>query len=62
LDLAGGRRIAASLRRREVRALAFDLGTSIQISCNLIEPLRVGPAALYDEVAASLEGSGARRH
>ena len=60
LDLAGGRRIAASLRRREVRALAFDLGTSIQISCNLIEPLRVGPAALYDEVAASLEGSGAR--
>jgi glutamate formiminotransferase len=47
-------RIASGLRRPQVRALAFDMGDLVQISCNLIDPLAVGPSAIYDEVAALL--------
>ncbi len=52
VDLA--RAVAAAVRRREVRALAFELPTGLQVSCNLIEPLAVGPADIYDEVARLL--------
>lgn len=47
-------RIAARIRRPEVRSLAFSMGDVVQVSCNLIEPLEVGPAQVYDEVAALL--------
>jgi glutamate formiminotransferase len=46
------REIARSLRRPAVRALAFELASGVQVSCNLVDPDRFGPAALYDEVAA----------
>ena len=46
------REIARVLRRPAVRALAFDLASGVQVSCNLVDPDRFGPAALYDEVAA----------
>ena len=49
--LAVGRRVAREIRGDGVRALAFDLGGRVQVSCNLVEPARVGPAAAYDAVA-----------
>lgn len=52
ITLEEGRRVAQGLRRDEVRALAFALPDFVQISCNLIAPLLVGPSQIYDEVAA----------
>ena len=43
--------IASALRSPEVRALAFPVGTSYQVSCNLVRPLQKGPAEVWDEVA-----------
>lgn len=51
-DLAQAQAIARQLRSREVRALAFALGGEVQVSCNLLRPLEVGPA----EVAARVAG------
>ena len=50
--LAEARRVAREIRGDGVRALAFDLGRWVQVSCNLVDPGRVGPAAAYDAVAA----------
>jgi glutamate formiminotransferase len=52
------RAIAKAVRRPEVRALALRAGESMQVSCNLIEPLVVGPSFVYDEVAALLPREG----
>lgn len=57
LDLA--RRLAAGLRRPEVRALGMPVGDAVQVSCNLIEPEVVGPAAVFDAVAAQTAVAGA---
>jgi glutamate formiminotransferase / 5-formyltetrahydrofolate cyclo-ligase len=54
-------RIAASIRSPEVRALAFSMDGAVQVSCNLIDPLRVGPSQVYDAIARAL-GSGAIDH
>lgn len=54
------RAVAAAIRGPAVRALAFELGEDVQISCNLVEPFTVGPAAVYDEVATLLEPTGCR--
>jgi glutamate formiminotransferase len=51
-DLAKARAVAAALRSAEVRALAFALGDRVQVSCNLVQPLVVGPAQVWDTVAA----------
>lgn len=48
------RAIAASIRRPEVRALAFTVGDQVQVSCNLIAPQVVGPGVVYDDVVARL--------
>jgi glutamate formiminotransferase len=50
LDLA--RSLARSLRSPAVRALGLRVGDGVQVSCNLVDPLRVGPATVYDAVAA----------
>lgn len=50
-DLDCARRIARSLRGPAVRALALQVGGHVQVSLNLIEPLDVGPADVYDAVA-----------
>lgn len=50
LDVA--RAIAADLRGPFVRALALAVGGAVQVSCNLIEPARFGPAAAFDAVAS----------
>lgn len=43
--------IAASIRSAQVRALAFSMGEFVQVSCNLVDPLTVGPSQVYDAVA-----------
>jgi glutamate formiminotransferase len=42
-----------------VRALGLAVGARAQVSCNLIDPDRFGPARLYDEVAALVGERGA---
>jgi glutamate formiminotransferase len=51
-NLDRAKTIAASLRTPEVRALGLETGDAVQVSCNLIEPDVVGPAEVYDRVAA----------
>ncbi len=50
-SLEVARLVAPLVRRPEVRALGLAVGQRAQVSCNLVEPDRVGPADLYDEVA-----------
>lgn len=53
LDLA--KSIASSIRGPGVRALALQVGDEVQVSMNLIDPQTVGPAEVYDRVAAVAE-------
>ena len=54
--------VAKALRRSEVRALAFEMPDDfVQISFNLIDPLKVTPSMVYDEAADLLSG-GAIEH
>jgi glutamate formiminotransferase len=50
-DLATARAIAAELRGPDIRALGLQVGDAVQVSMNLIDPLRTGPAEIYDRVA-----------
>jgi glutamate formiminotransferase len=50
--MAEARAVARAIRGPAVRALALDLGGRIQVSTNLVAPLDVGPAQIYDTVAA----------
>jgi glutamate formiminotransferase len=50
-DLETARRIAASIRGPHVRSLGLQVGDQVQVSCNLIHPLDVGPGRVYDLVA-----------
>lgn len=52
-DLAMARALAGRLRGAAVRALGFDLDGRAQLSFNLIEPSRVGPADIYDRAVAA---------
>lgn len=46
------RAVARAIRGPALRVLAFDLGSQAQVSCNLVDPLAVGPADAFDAVAA----------
>jgi len=59
IDLAAGRELAKELRCETVRALAFDLGSAIQISCNLLDPFTLGPAEVYAALSRHVEISRA---
>jgi glutamate formiminotransferase len=50
LDLARG--IARALRGPDVRTLGLPVGDQVQVSMNLVAPLRFGPADAYDAVVA----------
>jgi glutamate formiminotransferase / 5-formyltetrahydrofolate cyclo-ligase len=50
-DAGLARTIAAELRGPAVRALGLDVGGRAQVSCNLLDPWAVGPAAVFDAVA-----------
>ena len=56
--VAHARAIARSIRTSAVRALGLDVGGRPQVSCNLIDPLVVGPDAVVDSVAAQAEVAG----
>jgi glutamate formiminotransferase len=56
-DAMAARRLAASISTPAVRALGLDVGDGIQVSCNLVDPMRFGPADLYDDVAGRLSGT-----
>lgn len=49
-DLARARSIAAGIRSPAVRALGFAVGSHVQVSCNLLAPVSVGPAEVRDQV------------
>lgn len=57
-DLALARRVAAAVRRPEVRALGLQVGDRVQVSMNLIDPLVVGPGVATDAVQALAEVAG----
>lgn len=61
LTLDEGRVIAATIRQPGVRALAFQIGDFVQISCNLINPTVIGPSIVYDQVLGLLQ-NGAIDH
>jgi len=50
VPLAEARRLAAAVRGPAVRALALEVGGAVQVSMNLLSPLEVGPAAVFDAV------------
>ena len=52
-DLEQAKALAASVRGSCVRALGLQVGDQVQVSMNLIDPLQVGPAEVYDIVASS---------
>jgi glutamate formiminotransferase len=54
-DLQMARRMATAVRGPKVRALAFAVGEHVQVSCNLIDPWTVGPAAVFDAVARQVD-------
>jgi glutamate formiminotransferase len=58
-DLPTARRIAAALRGPALRTLGLQVGDEVQVSCNLIDPWTVGPAAVFDAVASRVEVSRA---
>ena len=51
-DLALAKRIAALIRGPYLRALGLAVGDHVQVSMNLVEPARLGPAQAYDLVAS----------
>jgi glutamate formiminotransferase len=51
-------RLAAAVRSSSVRALGFPVRGGTQVSCNLLEPLRVTPLDVYGQVAAALPDGG----
>lgn len=52
-DLPVARRIAAAIRGPALRALGLRVGDAVQVSCNLIDPSLIGPASVFDSVAAA---------
>jgi len=56
-DLA--RRVAATIRGPQLRALGLAVGDRAQVSMNLIEPAELGPGEAFDRVAALAPVAGA---
>ena len=54
-DLAKAKAVAAAVRSGPIRTLGLAVGDEVMVSCNLVEPLTVGPAAAWDAVAAHTE-------
>ena len=55
---AVARTIASAVRGPFVRSLALGVGAHLQVSMNLIDPVEVGPARAYDEVARHARALG----
>jgi len=52
------RRVAPLVRCTHVRALGLDLRGGAQVSCNLVAPMQVGPAEVYDAVSTAVRAAG----
>ena len=61
VPLDQARAVARLVRGPSVRALAFNLGDRVQVSCNLIDPTTVGPSDVYDAVAAAVKAGSIER-
>ncbi len=61
VSLEQAQALARLVRGPFVRSLAFDLGSYVQVSCNLLAPLSVGPSEVYDLVSERL-ADGATMH
>ena len=57
-DLDAARAAAAAARRPGLRALGLQVGPRVQVSMNLVDPLRLGPADAYDIVAEVAAAAG----
>jgi glutamate formiminotransferase / 5-formyltetrahydrofolate cyclo-ligase len=60
LDDAKG--LAAIVRSPSVRALAFEVGEDVQVSCNLVDVDAARPSAIYDAVRERLAPGAAIDH
>lgn len=58
-DVDVARSVASAIRGPAVRAIGLDLAGRAQVSCNLVDPLTIGPAEVFDEIAARVELAGA---
>lgn len=58
-DVAVAKTVAAGIRGPSVRALGLAAGGAVQVSCNLIDPLTMGPADVFDAVATLAADAGA---
>ena len=56
--LTAARTVAAGLRGPGLRTLGLPVGSSAQVSCNLIDVAAVSVVDVYDRVAAEVEGHG----
>ena len=59
-DLELARSVASAVRGDGIRALGLAVGDRVQVSMNLIDPDRVGPAMAYDRVAERAAVAGRR--
>lgn len=54
-DLSLAKKIASSLRSPAVRTLGLQVGSSVQVSMNLIDPTLVGPLEVFKQVATQAQ-------
>jgi glutamate formiminotransferase len=57
-SLSVAQRVAPLVRSANVRALGLGVGGRAQVSCNLVEPMRQGPAQVFDAVSALVLDAG----
>ena len=57
-DVVLARAVATAVRGAGLRSLGLQVGPRAQVSMNLIEPDRLGPAAAYDLVSAAAAAAG----
>ena len=55
ITLPRAREIAQAVRGPHLRALGLAVGSRVQVACNLVDPLILGPGAAFDAVAAHAE-------
>jgi glutamate formiminotransferase len=59
-DAVVARRVARLVRGPALRAIGLAVGARAQVSCNLVDPVRLGPAEAYDVVAERVAEAGGR--
>jgi len=57
-DLGLARQVAAAVRAPGLRALGLAVGSRVQVSMNLVDPMHLGPAEAYDLVVQAVTTAG----